>query len=34
VAAQGFLHLLTLVSRGLLGVEQERAFGGIEMRVL
>ncbi|KAI4848669.1 hypothetical protein E4T44_03805 [Aureobasidium sp. EXF-8845] len=34
VAAQGFLHVLTLVSRGLLGVEQERAFGGIEMRVL
>jgi meiotic recombination protein REC8 len=34
VAAQGFLHVLTLVSRGLLGVEQERAFGKIEMRVL
>jgi meiotic recombination protein REC8 len=34
VAAQGFLHVLGLVSRGLLGVVQERAFGGIEMRVL
>jgi meiotic recombination protein REC8 len=34
VAAQGFLHVLSLVTRGLLAAEQERAFGGIELRVL
>lgn len=34
VAAQGFLHVLTLVTKGLLAAEQERAFGGIELRVL
>lgn len=34
VAAQGFLHVLTLVTKGLLAAEQEKAFGGIELRVL
>ncbi|KAI4727570.1 hypothetical protein E4T49_04632 [Aureobasidium sp. EXF-10728] len=34
VAAQGFLHVLTLVGRGLLAVEQEGPFEGIELRVL
>ncbi|KAG9649774.1 hypothetical protein KCU64_g9319, partial [Aureobasidium melanogenum] len=34
VAAQGFLHVLTLVTRGLLSAEQEEAFGQIELRVL
>lgn len=34
VAAQGFLHVLSLVTRGLLAAEQERAFEGIELRVL
>ena len=34
VAAQGFLHVLSLVTRGLLAAEQEVAFGGIELRVL
>lgn len=34
VAAQGFLHVLSLVTRGLLAAEQGRAFGGIELRVL
>ncbi|KAI5252770.1 hypothetical protein E4T42_03174 [Aureobasidium subglaciale] len=34
VAAQGFLHVLALVTRGLLGAEQGEGFGGIELRVL
>ncbi|KAI4715923.1 hypothetical protein E4T48_07900 [Aureobasidium sp. EXF-10727] len=34
VAAQGFLHVLTLVGRGFLGAEQEGPFQGIELRVL
>lgn len=34
VAAQGFLHVLTLVTRGLLSADQEEAFGQIELRVL
>lgn len=34
VAAQGFLHVLTLVTKGLLSAEQGSAFGGIELRVL
>jgi meiotic recombination protein REC8 len=34
VAAQGFLHLLTLATRGVLKVRQEAAFGEIEMFVL
>ncbi|KAH0342846.1 hypothetical protein KCU81_g5463, partial [Aureobasidium melanogenum] len=34
VAAQGFLHVLTLVTRRLLSAEQEEAFGQIELRVL
>ncbi|KAI5198926.1 hypothetical protein E4T39_06521 [Aureobasidium subglaciale] len=34
VAAQGFLHVLTLVTKGLLGAEQGEGFGGIELRVL
>ena len=34
VAAQGFLHVLTLVTKGLLVADQGVAFGGIELRVL
>lgn len=34
VAAQGFLHVLTLGTRGLIGVEQGEGFGGIELRMM
>jgi len=34
VATQGFQHVLTLGTRGLLGVRQEVAFGEIALRLL
>ncbi|TIA77131.1 hypothetical protein D6C76_05056 [Aureobasidium pullulans] len=34
VAAQGFLHVLTLVTRNLLAADQVEAYGAIELRVL
>jgi len=34
VAAQGFMHILALGTKGVLSVRQERAFGEIWMRVV